>query len=64
MITLVISICATVALTDCKPDQRFLLPSSTTMPDCMQIRRMLLDDDAGQLVIPGEYKRVICEPSN
>lgn len=64
MITLVVTLCATVALTDCKPDKRILLPASTTMQGCQGIRQMLMDDQIGQLVIPGQYKQVFCEPSN
>lgn len=64
MITLVVTLCATMAMTDCKPEKRIQLPASTTLQQCMGIRQMMMDDQIGQLITPGEYKQVFCEPSN
>lgn len=63
MITLVVAFCTTVALTDCKTDKRILLPASTTMQGCLGIRQLMMDDQIGELIIPGQYKKVFCEPS-
>jgi hypothetical protein len=61
MITLVISICASAALTDCTETQRLPMPASMTVPDCNKVARVMESDEAGNLIIPAQFKKVICE---
>jgi hypothetical protein len=63
MITLIISTCLTAALTDCTESRRVPLPASMTMVGCNQVARVMMDDEAGKLIIPDKYKTVRCEKS-
>lgn len=61
MITLVIAFCTSAALTDCTESQRLPMPPSMTMFQCHQVANVMMNDEAGDLVIPGEHKLVKCE---
>ncbi len=63
MITLVIALCTSAALNDCKVTQRLPMPASMTMLGCNQVARVMMSDEAGNLVIPGEHKLIKCEAS-
>lgn len=63
MITLIIATCLTAALTDCTEADRLPLPATMTMPECENVRRLLLDENLGRLVIDADFKKITCEPS-
>jgi hypothetical protein len=63
MITLLIATCLTAAMTDCTETDRLPMPVTMTMPDCENVRRLLLDENIGRLVIDAEFKQVTCEQS-
>ena len=63
MITLIIALCTSAALTDCKETQRLPMPASMTMVGCNQVAATMLDKDTGPLIIPDTYKTVTCEKS-
>lgn len=51
MITLVIILCTSAAQSSCEPTEQ-PMPASTTMADCMETRRMLLDPAVRPMVLP------------